>query len=134
MADIKFSGDISRTTDSSQKISAAGHKIQSEKPLLGFFSGTEEYRYNSVEKTLDKRNEAELNLEKFHLPVIFSAKTQAVSNPWLVSQNSTVKSDIKMALPSVTCNFSTTAGVFQKILPSSENAQRLSVPFLTERL
>lgn len=127
LADIKFSGDISRTTDSSQKISAAGHKIQSEKPLLGFFSGTEEYRYNSVEKTLDKRNEAELNFEKFHLPVIFSAKTQSVSNPWLVSQNSTVKSDIKMALPSVTCKFSTTAGVFQKILPSSENAQRLSV-------
>ncbi|MCR4626131.1 MAG: DNA polymerase IV [Treponema sp.] len=124
-ANIALSGDISHTGDSSAKLSSAGHKAETEEPLFSILKFNEEYRFNSIEKTLDKRNSASLDFTKISIPFSVNGETQATSNPWAVTQNTSLQTRIKIPAENMTYIFSAGAQVNQKLLPSSQNASRL---------
>jgi len=68
---LQLSGDI-KVRNSASVLETAGHSVSLNKPLLGLFTVSENYRFSPYVKTAEKNRNASLNLSKIKLPLSFT--------------------------------------------------------------
>lgn len=83
---ISVSGAKDTESNSKNAISSASHGFSTAAPIFDFVSFSENYTFNATAENLSKENSAKISLEKFFVPLTFSADAKTESNSWSRSQ------------------------------------------------
>ncbi|MBQ9205111.1 MAG: DNA polymerase IV [Treponema sp.] len=121
-----------KSSYSTQKnaLDGASHSLETEKPLFGMLSLSENYNFSAAEESLEKANAAKIDFAKVFVPLELSAETKARSDSWALSQNAKGKANFKIGNFNLTSN----AKISQKIPTnaSSSSSQNKKEKFKTE--
>ena len=92
--DINLQTEIATSTENKDFIDNAAHLIQTNKPIFNIFTIQENYSFNFSDETLQKNNILSLNFENYNVPIKIIGKTQATSSPWIMTQNTSLDTEL----------------------------------------
>ncbi len=115
---ISVSGAKDTETNSKNALFSASHGFSTAKPFFDSLSFSENYSFNGATENLSKKNSEKISLEKFFVPLTFSAEAKAESNSW--SRTQEISSGANFRLGKFSLDAKVNAS--QKIKSSSSNS------------
>ena len=121
LTEIRITGDAAFSSDSRSPLSSAAHTLSTAAPLGKVLSFSENYSFNSEDKSLEKADSAGLDFTDWGLPLSIKAQTSAQSNSFALTQKSGAELGTKFGIS----DWQVKAGVEQKQLPSTKGVSLL---------